>query len=67
VRGGTLASSMSSYLSSRLEADPAITIEYGTHAVELHGGDNLEAVTIRNGDGDRTVACTGKLSAVGRP
>ncbi|MBP2511849.1 cyclic nucleotide-binding domain-containing thioredoxin-disulfide reductase [Sphingomonas sp. PvP018] len=67
VRGDTLASSMSSYLSSRLEADPAITIEYGTHAVELHGGDNLEAVTIRNGDGDRIVACTGKLSAAGSP
>ncbi|WP_333980598.1 NAD(P)/FAD-dependent oxidoreductase [Sphingomonas aerolata] len=65
VRGGTLASSMSSYLSSRLEADPAITIEYGTHAVELHGGDNLEAVTIRNGDGDRTVASCAVFVMVG--
>ncbi len=65
VRGDTLASSMSSYLSSRLEADPAITIEYGTHAVELHGGDNLEAVTIRNGDGDRTVASCAVFVMVG--
>ncbi len=65
VRGDTLASSMSSYLSSRLEADPAITIEYGTHAVELHGGDTLEAVTIRNGDGDRTVASCAVFVMVG--
>jgi thioredoxin reductase (NADPH) len=65
VRGDTLASSMSSYLSSRLEADPAITIEYGTHAVGLHGGDNLEAVTIRNEDGDRTVASCAVFVMVG--
>ncbi len=65
VRGDTLAASMSSYLSSRLEADPAITIEYGTHAVELHGGDRLEAVTIRNGDGDRTVASCAVFVMVG--
>ncbi|MEG8046131.1 FAD-dependent oxidoreductase [Sphingomonas aerolata] len=65
VRGDTLASSMSSYLSSRLEADPAITIEYGTHAVELHGGDHLEAVTIRNGAGDRTVASCAVFVMVG--
>lgn len=65
VRSDTLASSMSSYLSSRLEADSAITIEYGTHAVELHGGDTLEAVTIRNGDGDRTVASCAVFVMVG--
>ncbi len=65
VRGDTLASSMSNYLSSRLEADPAITIEYGTHAVELHGSDSLEAVTIRNGDGDRTVASCAVFVMVG--
>ena len=65
VRSDALASSMSSYLSSRLEADPAITIEYGTHAVGLHGGDSLEAVTIRNGDGDRTVASCAVFVMVG--
>jgi len=47
-RGASLASSMSSYLSSRLEADPAITIEYGAEVSALHGDDQLEAVTIRN-------------------
>lgn len=48
VRGSSLAASMSSYLSSRLEADPAITIEYGAEVTDLHGDDKLDAVTIRN-------------------
>jgi thioredoxin reductase (NADPH) len=55
VRGDTLATSMSDYLSSRLAADPAITIEYGAHAAALHGEDALQAVTIRTAHGDRTV------------
>ncbi|WP_353205485.1 FAD-dependent oxidoreductase [Sphingomonas sp.] len=48
VRGTSLAASMSSYLSSRLEADPAITIQYQAEVPELHGDDHLESVTIRN-------------------
>jgi thioredoxin reductase (NADPH) len=48
VRGSSLAASMSSYLSSRLEADPAITIEYNAEVVALDGGEKLDAVTIRN-------------------
>ena len=48
VRGSSLAASMSSYLSSRLEADPAITIDYRTEAVTLHGTDHLDAVTLRD-------------------
>ena len=48
VRGSSLAVSMSSYLSSRLEADPAITIEYDTAVVGIHGADKLEAVTVRS-------------------
>jgi thioredoxin reductase (NADPH) len=54
VRGSSLASSMSSYLSSRLEADPAITIEYGAEVTALHGDDTLAAVTIRNANGGDT-------------
>ncbi len=65
VRGATLATSMSHYLSSRLEADPAVTIEYGAHAVEVHGGDALEAVTIRNADGDREIATCAMFVMVG--
>jgi thioredoxin reductase (NADPH) len=48
VRGASLAASMSSYLSSRLEADSRIEIEFGAEVIALHGGDHLEAVTIRN-------------------
>jgi thioredoxin reductase (NADPH) len=48
VRGSSLAASMSSYLSSRLEADPGITIEYGAEVSALHGSGQLEGITIRN-------------------
>ncbi len=48
VRGASLAASMSSYLSSRLDADPAINIAYNAEVTALHGGEHLEAVTIRD-------------------
>lgn len=51
VRGGSLASSMSSYLSSRLEANPAISIHYNSAVTELHGDTRLDAVTITDGTG----------------
>jgi thioredoxin reductase (NADPH) len=49
VRGSSLATSMSSYLSSRLQANPRIAIEYGAEVTALHGGDHLEALTVRDG------------------
>jgi thioredoxin reductase (NADPH) len=48
VRGASLAASMSRYLSSRLEADPRIAIEYGAEVSALHGAEHLEALTIRD-------------------
>ena len=48
VRGSSLAASMSSYLASRLEAEPGITIEYNSEVTALEGADQLESVTIRN-------------------
>jgi thioredoxin reductase (NADPH) len=48
VRGISLAASMSSYLSSRLAADPRITIEYGAEVSALRGGEHLETLTIRD-------------------
>jgi thioredoxin reductase (NADPH) len=48
VRGASLAASMSSYLSSRLEADPRISIEYGAEVTALQGTDHLESLTIRD-------------------
>jgi thioredoxin reductase (NADPH) len=65
VRGKSLADSMSSYLSTRLEADPAITIEYGAHVQAVHGNDRLESVTIVRGDTQETVDCCGVFVMVG--
>lgn len=48
VRGDSLAASMSDYLSSRLEADPAITIHYNSQLSGLDGDRALEAATIEN-------------------
>jgi thioredoxin reductase (NADPH) len=48
VRGTSLAASMSSYLFSRLEADPRITIEYGAEVSALQGADHLGSLTIRD-------------------
>lgn len=65
VRGDSLAASMSSYLSSRLEADPAITIDYGAQVVAVHGDDRLDAVTIRRGGTDETVDTCAMFVMVG--
>jgi thioredoxin reductase (NADPH) len=65
VRSDTLATSMSHYLSSRLETDPAITIEYGAHVAALHGADALEGVTIRNAHGERTIDTCAMFVMVG--
>jgi thioredoxin reductase (NADPH) len=67
VRGPSLAASMSSYLSSRLEADPAISIHYGAEVVQLHGGEHLDAVTVRHVDtGEtRTIATRALFIMVG--
>jgi len=51
VRGDTLADSMSSYLTRRLEASPDITIHYLTEVVALHGEEHLEAMTWRGATG----------------
>jgi thioredoxin reductase (NADPH) len=48
VRGSSLAASMSSYLTSRLEAEAGIRIEYNSAVTALEGADYLESVTIRN-------------------
>ena len=65
VRGDSLASSMSSYLTQRLEADPAITIHYGTTVEALDGDEWLEKVTLSTPDGPREMACGGLFIMVG--
>ena len=48
VRNEGLGDTMSSYLSSRLEQDPAITIHPFTEVSALHGGSVLEAISLRD-------------------
>ncbi|KWV95344.1 FAD-dependent oxidoreductase [Erythrobacter sp. AP23] len=55
VRGDSLASSMSSYLTRRLEADPAVTIHYHTQVTALHGEDHLDGVTFATPEGERRI------------
>ncbi|WP_424964705.1 MULTISPECIES: FAD-dependent oxidoreductase [unclassified Dinoroseobacter] len=49
IRGDSLAASMSSYLSERLDRDPSITLHRRTQVTALHGEDKLDSVTIRDG------------------
>jgi thioredoxin reductase (NADPH) len=48
VRGTSLAASMSSYLSSRLKADPRIAIQFGAEVAALSGDTHIKSVTIRD-------------------
>ncbi len=50
VRGDSLAASMSSYLTQRLEASPDITIHYRTEVVGLEGDDHLDGMVWRDRD-----------------
>lgn len=55
VRGSSLASSMSDYLSSRLDADPRITVQYRTEVSGLIGEMQLEGMTLQGPEGCRDV------------
>lgn len=65
VRGSSLASSMSSYLSQRLEADPRITVHFRTEVMGLEGGERLEAIRVEADGTERTMACGGLFVMVG--
>jgi thioredoxin reductase (NADPH) len=57
VRGANLAASMSSYLTSRLMADPAITVHYKAEVTALNGDNSLTGITMRQADGvERSMA-----------
>lgn len=55
VRGKSLAASMSDYLLSRLQANPAVTIHFEAEMTQLHGDTQLSAVDIRHGTLDETL------------
>jgi thioredoxin reductase (NADPH) len=52
VRGDGLSRTMSRYLVERIERSPRIEVLTGTEVVALHGRGALDAVTLRNGDGE---------------
>ena len=54
IRGDSLASSMSEYLSQRLENSDNVTIHTHTEVDALHGDDCLAAITLRNNESDQT-------------
>lgn len=55
VRSGSLAASMSRYLTERLEADPRVTIHYHAEVSALHGETWLEGVTLKAGKSNRRI------------
>ncbi len=65
VRSGSLAASMSSYLSSRLEADPKITIHYHTTVTQLHGEDWLQGVTFTTPEGNTRIDTSALFIMIG--
>ncbi|MGB3796946.1 MAG: FAD-dependent oxidoreductase [Alteraurantiacibacter sp.] len=65
VRGDNLASSMSEYLSHRLENDDAITIQYDSEVTALHGDDRLAGVTVSGKDGDSDIETNALFIMIG--
>ena len=67
VRGESLAASMSEYLSSRLYADPAITVHFQSQVTALEGDESLEQVTWhdKSTGEDTTIPCNGLFVMVG--
>ena len=67
VRGTSLAKSMSDYLSSRLEADPRISIHFQTEVRALDGDEHLQRVTVcdKAADAERDIDCRGLFVMVG--
>ena len=48
VRRDNLPPSMSDYLIKEIEATPVITVRLETEAIDAHGGDRLEGLTLRD-------------------
>lgn len=65
VRGASLATSMSDYLSGRLEADPSITLHYGAEIVGLAGETSVDCVTYTQSGATREMAARGVFVMVG--
>ena len=64
VRANDLSAQMSSYLVDRILQDPRIDVHTGTQVGALHGGDELERVTL-HGPGEQVVDCRGLFCFIG--
>ena len=65
VRGGSLASSMSAYLRSRLEADARITIHYQAQLAAVEGEQHLSSIRLNTPEGERTLDCSALFLMIG--
>jgi thioredoxin reductase (NADPH) len=65
VRGTTLAASMSDYLSSRLEAEPTITLHFNTQITGLRGDRTLSDVEFEVDGAPQRMAAQGVFVMVG--
>ncbi len=65
VRGDSLAASMSDYLLSRLEADPAVTIHYNSQLKSLLGDEAMSRVIIERDGSDWPLDCSAAFVMVG--
>jgi thioredoxin reductase (NADPH) len=54
VRGTSLSSTMSKYLIDQLQATENVRVETRSEVVEVHGGEHLEAISVRCGDSGET-------------
>lgn len=52
IRGDRLSTTMSSYLSERLEGDPRIHLHRRTEVAALHGDSRLEGIDVRSDTGE---------------
>ena len=65
VRGSSLANSMSDYLSSRLDADPSITLHFETQIEALDGDTHLQTVQYTSPNGIQVINAQGVFVMVG--
>ncbi len=65
VRGASLAASMSDYLIERIRKNDKITLHFNAQATGLDGANTLEAVTLREADGDHRLPAAGLFVMVG--
>lgn len=65
VRGASLADSMSDYLIERIRRNDRISIHFSSEVAGLHGGETLEAVTLREAGADVVLPAAGLFIMVG--